>query len=142
MSSEKTLAENEATARLAAIRKTTRLLILGLTAAIVLFGLTVLWSKHLQEPKKTVAVQTPAQTVCPDASSRETLTCLMTPELSTGIKIATMADSGKRLCFVPSLPFEKSDVNGTTFWRFKTNGGQIPMKYRLFPEEMKCPGDL
>lgn len=57
MSSEKTLAENEATARLVAIRKTTRLFILGLTATVALIGLTVLWTNYSQEPKPIAAQQ-------------------------------------------------------------------------------------
>lgn len=116
---------------------------LGYTVTGVMAIVLVTYQLATYEPKpKPVAPQASVQTICPDASAQETLTCLMTPELSTGIKIAVMADSGKRLCFVPNLPFEKNDVNGTTFWRFKTNGGQIPMKYRLFPEEMQCPDVL
>jgi hypothetical protein len=116
-------------------------LIFGIVG-IVAVGLVTYQMATYEPKKKPATAQASVQTICPDASAQETLTCLMTPELSTGIKIAVMADSGKRLCFVPNLPFEKNDVNGTTFWRFKTNGGQIPMKYRLFPEEMQCPDVL
>ena len=116
-------------------------LIFGIVGIVTIGVVTYKLATYQPKPKLAVA-QVPLQTICPDASAQETLTCLMTSELSTGIKIAVMADSGKRLCFVPNLPFEKNDVNGTTFWRFKTNGGQIPMKYRLFPEEMQCPDVL
>lgn len=80
-------------------------------------------------------------TVCPNARANEGKDCSVTEEWTNWFQIADASDSGKQLCYFPFavVLIDRQDVQGTTSWRFKVNGGgrQI-VKYQLFPTEYSC----
>ena len=80
------------------------------------------------------------QVICKDVSAHETRSCLLNTSWSTWIKFAEGPENnGMQLCFTPGGRFERTDVNGTTFWRFKADEGRLVKAYRLFPGNQKCP---
>jgi len=91
---------------------------------------------------RTSQSATSAQTICPDVSAYQTRSCVMTYEWSNDIKFADGPEAnGKNFCTFPLMKYERRDADGTTFWRFKTDG-RAEMKYRLFPAGEKCPDVL
>lgn len=90
-----------------------------------------------QEQRESVAA---TATRCSDASAYQTRACELTAEWSNAIKFADGPEAnGKNFCVFPMMRFEKTEENGTTYWRFKTNAGRHEMKYRLFPAGETCP---
>ena len=83
------------------------------------------------------------QVICKDVSAHETRSCTLNTAWSTLIKFAEGPENnGMQLCFTPGGKFERTDVNGTTFWRFKADDGRLVKAYRLFPPNQKCPATL
>jgi hypothetical protein len=84
------------------------------------------------------------QVICKDASSLETRSCTLNTKWSNWIKAAEgPADNGMQMCFTTGVEFERrEDMNGTTFFRFKSKGGRIVVSYRLIPGNQKCPETL
>jgi hypothetical protein len=83
------------------------------------------------------------QVICRDVSAHETRSCTLNTAWSTWIKFAEGPENnGMQLCFTPGGKFERTDVNGTTFWRFKADDGRLVKAYRLFPPNQKCPATL
>ncbi len=83
------------------------------------------------------------QVICKDVSAHETRSCTLNTAWSTWIKFAEGPENnGMQLCFTPGGKFERTDVNGTTFWRFKADDGRLVKAYRLFPPNQKCPATL
>lgn len=109
----------------------------GLGFAIFLaicFGI----KNEISKPKPTAA-QAQALTVCQNVTAKETRSCLITSEWSNEVTLADGSEAnGKNFCGYPKMTYERRDENGTTYWRFKTNGSAI-MKYRLFPAGESCP---
>lgn len=83
------------------------------------------------------------QVICKDVSAHETRSCFLNTAWSSWIKFAEGPENnGMQICFTPGGQFERTDVNGTTFWRFKAHEGRLVKAYRLFPADMKCPATL
>ena len=83
------------------------------------------------------------QVSCQDITAYETRSCIMGPKLSNGMKLADGPEAnGKNVCIFPMMYYEKTNENGTTFWRFRTEEGYHEMKYRLFPAGEQCPSVL
>lgn len=83
------------------------------------------------------------QVICKDVSAHETRSCFLNTAWSSWIKFAEGPENnGMQICFTPGGQFERTDVNGTTFWRFKAHEGRLVKAYRLFPADVKCPATL
>ena len=83
------------------------------------------------------------QVICKDVSAHETRSCTLNTAWSTWIKFAEGPENnGMQICFTPGGKFERTDVNGTTFWRFKADEGRLVKAYRLFPGNKACPSTL
>ena len=81
--------------------------------------------------------------ICPDVSAHQTRSCNINTAWSTWIKAAEgPAVDGMQICATPGGQFERTDANGTTFYRFKTDGGRLVKAYRLFPANTACPATL
>ncbi|MFA6415110.1 MAG: hypothetical protein WC217_02535 [Candidatus Paceibacterota bacterium] len=92
-----------------------------------------IWVKDLFTP----------QVICKDVSAHETRSCALNTAWSSWIKFAEGPENnGMQICFTPGGQFERTDVNGTTFWRFKAHEGNLVKTYRLFPGDRACPRTL
>jgi hypothetical protein len=81
--------------------------------------------------------------ICPDVSAHQTRSCNINTAWSTWIKAAEgPAVDGMQICATPGGQFERTDANGTTFYRFKTDEGRLVKAYRLFPANTACPATL
>ncbi len=104
----------------------------------VMFALLVglpatFWARDVLKPK----------IICADATTHETRSCTLNTVWSYWIKIADGPEAnGSRLCIGPGVKFERKEMNGTTFWHFKAEKDDLPMRYRLFPGAEKCPAVL
>ena len=88
-----------------------------------------------------------ATTICPDASARETHSCVITTSWSNKIKIGDPEANGMLLCALPGgavlgKTYERLEENGTTFWRFRTEEGNVVKTYRLIRANEACPATL
>jgi len=83
------------------------------------------------------------QVICKDVSAHETRSCTLNTAWSSWVKFAEGPENnGMRLCLTPGGTFERTDINGTTFWRFKADEGRLIKSYRLMPGDQKCPATL
>jgi hypothetical protein len=76
--------------------------------------------------------------VCPNVTSVETRSCLLTTAWSNWVKVERAEDSGMRLCQTHGALSERKDYDGTTYWRYRSPDGKFLMQYRLFPTQTDC----
>ncbi len=164
----KSIAEAECTESTNKYRKTSRFAIRVLVVVIALglrsVGVTEVITKHQQQQLVNLVVspsmETPqratrsaelgekaATTICPDASARETHSCVITTSWSNKIKIGDPEANGMLLCALPGgavlgKTYERLEENGTTFWRFRTEEGNVVKTYRLIRANEACPATL
>lgn len=85
----------------------------------------------------------PQGPTCPDVSANETRRCLVGEHWTNWVKMAEKhEDNAIQPCVYPPGPFERMEKNGTTFWRFRWDKGQVEKQYRLYPISQACPAPL
>jgi len=144
LSDAKNVAEKENTARRQKFPLMAKKFILGFTAIVIIVFGTYYWKQYQQLQKTIVSEKqsAAAEVICPDASANETRSCIIGTEWSNRIKFEDPAFNGMQVCATPGGEYERTEENGTTFWRFKTKEGRLVKTYRLYPASQKCPGTL
>src|SRR3989344_3852740 len=102
----------------------------GLQKGIVVVA-TLLIISHLWGIGKEMLIST---VVCQNATANETRRCLLNTEWSSPIMSADgPVSNGMQLCATRGGLTERTERDGTAFWRFRTEEGRLMKEYRLYP---------
>ena len=109
---------------------------------VVMFGIpSVLWVKDLGSSDGT-STRTAR---CLDVSARETRECTVnrvwTPWLQVDASERTTPGE-MQICFTRGVLFERRELSGVTFFRFRVEDGTMQTQYRLILASTVCPNEL